>query len=190
MLIFSYLAGSVNFSILLFKLLGKEDPRTSFSGNAGVTNVYRQAGMVWAAVVLLLDVGRAAAIALFAEHFLTPGQVPWPGLSLVIGNRFPCFHRFKGGKGVAAYLGFSLPITPLGAALSALAWVAIYLLKRTPFIASFAMIFVLGLGIIAGCSYKPAAIVGTILTVLFIIYGHNKNITEFIRKIPRSNSNA
>ena len=46
----AYLAGSVNFSILLFALLGKGDPRSRFSGNAGATNVWRQAGLGWAAL--------------------------------------------------------------------------------------------------------------------------------------------
>ncbi|MBF0100353.1 MAG: glycerol-3-phosphate acyltransferase, partial [Desulfobacterales bacterium] len=44
----AYLLGSVNFSILLFKLMGKTDPRKQFSGNAGVVNVYRQSGIMWA----------------------------------------------------------------------------------------------------------------------------------------------
>jgi glycerol-3-phosphate acyltransferase PlsY len=65
----AYLAGSINFAILLFRLLGKDDPRTRFSGNAGVTNVYRQAGWPLAAMVLVLDVGRAMVVALLAGHW-------------------------------------------------------------------------------------------------------------------------
>jgi acyl phosphate:glycerol-3-phosphate acyltransferase len=180
LLIISYLAGSVNFAILLFSFLGKGDPRNSHSGNAGVTNVYRLAGPAWAAVVLLLDVGRAVAVALLATYALSPGQVPWAGLALVIGNRFPCFHQFRGGKGVANYLGFSAVITPAGAILSAIAWVLVYLVKRTPFIASFAMIAVLALGNSIACDHKAAAVAGSIITALFIIFNHRNNIEEFI----------
>ncbi|HOO41495.1 MAG TPA: glycerol-3-phosphate acyltransferase, partial [Syntrophales bacterium] len=54
----AYLAGSVNFAIILFAVLGKGDPRSGFSGNAGATNVRRQAGLGWAALVLLLDLIR------------------------------------------------------------------------------------------------------------------------------------
>ena len=57
----AYLAGSVIFAILFFKIAGRADPRSSFSGNAGTTNVYRQAGMPWAALVFALDIGRALA---------------------------------------------------------------------------------------------------------------------------------
>lgn len=180
LLLISYLAGSVNFSIVLFKILGKGDPRASYSGNAGVTNVYRIAGPLWAAVVLILDVGRAVAVALFASQVLPPSQVPWSGLALVTGNRYPCFHQFQGGKGVANYLGFSAVITPAGAIISAITWVMVYLMKRTPFIASFAMIAVLALGTIIACEHTPGAVAGSLATVLFIIVNHRNNITDML----------
>lgn len=188
LLIISYLAGSVNFSILLFSFLGKGDPRKSYSGNAGVTNVYRLAGPVWAAIVLLLDVGRAVAVALLATYAISPGQVPWAGLALVIGNRYPCFHQFHGGKGVANYLGFSAVITPVGAIVSAIVWVMVYLVRRTPFIASFAMIAVLAAGNIIACDHKAAAVAGSIITVLFIIFNHRNNIEEFFGRKEKEES--
>jgi glycerol-3-phosphate acyltransferase PlsY len=175
LLIISYLSGSVNFSILLFRFLGKGDPRKSHSGNAGVTNVYRLAGPVWAATVLILDVGRAVAVALLAAWALSSGQVPWAGLALVIGNSYPCFHRFRGGKGVANYLGFTAVVTPVGAIVAAITWVLVYLVRRAPFIASFAMIAVLGMGTIVACNYRPAAAGGTGLKVGVIIFKHPEN---------------
>ena len=97
--LFAYLAGSVNFAIIYSKLAGEEDPRLSFSGNAGTTNVYRQAGILWAAVVFLLDIGRALAVAIIACYFLKTSFLPWAAFFLVLGNSFPCFHGFRGGKG-------------------------------------------------------------------------------------------
>jgi glycerol-3-phosphate acyltransferase PlsY len=94
----AYTAGSINFSILLFRILKKEDPRKEFSGNAGVTNVYRQAGYLWASVVLLMDLARAMGIALISTSLLRMELVPWVGLGLILGNRFPCFHNFHGGR--------------------------------------------------------------------------------------------
>lgn len=96
----AYLAGSVNFAIIFFKLTGRKDPRLGFSGNAGTTNVYRQAGMVWAAVIFLLDIGRAMLVAVLAMYYLEPAWLPWAGYFLVLGNSYPCFHEFRGGKGV------------------------------------------------------------------------------------------
>ncbi|MDD5722779.1 MAG: glycerol-3-phosphate acyltransferase [Syntrophales bacterium] len=177
----AYLVGSVNFSILLFRLLGREDPRNRFSGNAGVTNVYRQAGFFGAAVVLLLDLGRALAVAWTALHFLEIWVTPWVGFALILGNRFPCFHRFHGGKGVAGYLGFTILIAPLAAAVSALVWVMVYAVVRIPFIASFFMVATLAAGTILACDYHPAAVAGIVGTALFIIYNHGENIATLRR---------
>ncbi|MBN2159510.1 MAG: glycerol-3-phosphate acyltransferase [Spirochaetes bacterium] len=182
LMIIAYLAGSVNFAILLFRILGKGDPRNGFSGNAGTTNVYRMAGPHWAALVLVLDVGRAVLVALLAQWALTPGQVPWTGLALVLGNRYPCFHGFQGGKGVANYLGFTAALTPAGAAVACLAWVAAYLVRRVPFIASFVMIAVLAIATVIELGWRPAAIIGTAFTALFIVYNHKKNIEALREK--------
>ncbi len=180
----AYLAGSVNFSILLFRWLEKGDPRQRFSGNAGVTNVYRQAGLFWAAAVLILDLGRALLMAWTALQVMETELVPWVGLALVLGNRFPCFHQFRGGKGVAGYLGFTILISPLAAGLSALAWVAVYGIVRIPFIASFFMIAVLAGGTIIAGGYNTVATGGAIATALFIYYNHMQNIAAHLAETP------
>jgi acyl phosphate:glycerol-3-phosphate acyltransferase len=180
----AYLAGSVNFSILLFRILGRKDPRCQSSGNAGVTNVYRQAGLLWAAVVLLLDVGRALGVCWAALHMLAMDVVPWMGLAFIIGNRYPCFHQFRGGKGVAGYLGFTAMISPISAAISALVWVVVYGIVRIPFIASFFMTAVLALGTIIACGFRAEAIVGTVAIVLFIFTNHRQNVATFFQEKP------
>jgi acyl phosphate:glycerol-3-phosphate acyltransferase len=180
LLLFTYLAGSVNFAIITLRILGKEDPRTKFSGNAGTTNVYRQAGWAWAAVVLLFDVGRAAALAVLALALLPFAFVPWIGLALVAGNRFPLFHGLRGGKGVASYLGFAIPIAPWGAAAACLAWVAVHRIVRIPFVASFCMILILGRGIAAAGDWEAISIAGTAATVLLIVFNHKRNIAALL----------
>lgn len=176
LLILTYLIASVNFAIVVLGLLGKGDPREAFSGNAGATNVYRQAGRGWAAVVLALDVGRAAVLALLAGRLLPPDAVPWIGLALVAGNRFPLFHRFKGGKGVAGYLGFSLPLAPWGAAVSCLVWVVVYRIVRIPFVASLCMVLILGGAAVAASGVRVIPTAGTGVTVLLILLSHKTNI--------------
>ncbi len=178
-LIISYLAGSVNFSIILFKILGKDDPRKGYSGNPGTTNVYRQAGPGWAALVLLLDAGRAIAVSLIARHILSAGSIPWAGLALIAGNRYPCFHGFRGGKGVASYIGFTAPVSPAGTIVACIAWVVVYLVKRIPFIASFAAIAVLGTATSLALDCRPGAVIGSLATVLFIVINHWNNIAGF-----------
>jgi len=181
----AYVAGSINFAIILLGWLRKEDPRTKFSGNAGTTNVYRQAGMGWAAVVLLLDVGRAVGLSALAIGLLPDVWVPWVGAALVAGNRFPCFHRFQGGKGVAAFLGFTAWISPWGALLSCLVWVAVYGIVRIPFIASFFMVLVLGGAPVWAGEHWAAVVAGTATTVLLIFFSHWKNIAAWLAQRRR-----
>jgi glycerol-3-phosphate acyltransferase PlsY len=184
-LLLAYFAGSVNFAIIILGLLGHEDPRTKFSGNAGTTNVYRQAGPGWAAVVLLLDTGRAVGLAALALWGLPAVLIPWVGTALVAGNRFPCFHRFQGGKGVASFLGFTIPISPWGALLSCLAWVVVYGIVRIPFIASFFMILILGGATAWASDPRATSIAGTAITVLLIFLNHWKNIVALLAERRR-----
>jgi len=179
----TYLAASLNFSIILFKVLGKGDPRDKFSGNAGTTNVARQLGEVWALLILLLDMGRAGAVAMAGLWLLPAAFVPLLGLILVIGNQKPVFHRFRGGKGVAAYLGFTLFISPLVAGLSCLAWVLTYWLFRQPFIASFFMVSILGLGTIGSFSSTWPAVMGAVATMGLIFRAHKANIAGYWKKM-------
>jgi acyl phosphate:glycerol-3-phosphate acyltransferase len=177
-----YVAGSVNFAILVLHAIGKGDPRTQFSGNAGTTNVYRQAGLGWAAVVLLLDLGRAMAAAGLAVYLLPSSAVPWIGLSLVLGSRFPCFHQFRGGKGVAGYLGFTLLLSPTAAAVAVCSWLAVYYMVRVPFIASFFMIILLAIGTIITYNYMCLPATGTIVTALLIFCNHRRNVAALLQK--------
>ena len=178
----AYLVGSINFSILLFKILGEDDLRNKFSGNPGTTNVYRQLGMLWASLVLLLDVGRAMGVALISVSLLNMELVPWAGLALILGNRCPCFHSFRGGKGVANYLGFTTIISPVAAGLSALGWLLTYAIWRIPFIGSFAMVFILAVGTIAAGEYSLSATAGVAATAVLIYYNHKSNLLGLLRQ--------
>lgn len=178
----AYLAGSLNFAIIFFKLTGKADPRLSFSGNAGTTNVKRQAGFLWAVVIFLLDIGRAVAVAMLAVYWAPPSFISWTGFFLVLGNSYPCFHGFRGGKGVASYLGFSLFIAPWWAFYSAVAWLAVFGICRLPFIASFFMVFVLAAGQAVSFHLQAAAATGSLATFILIVFNHRKNIREKLNK--------
>jgi acyl phosphate:glycerol-3-phosphate acyltransferase len=178
----TYLAASINFSIILFKILGQGDPRDRFSGNPGTSNVSRQLGKFWGAVILLLDVGRAAAIAQAGVWYLPGPWVPVLGLILVIGNQKPLFHGFRGGKGVAGYLGFTAFISPITAGVSCLTWVAVFALFRVTFIGSFSMITVLGVGTMTRYAWDPLVIVTAGMTVALIFWAHKTNIRAFQKK--------
>ena len=106
LLIASYLIGSISSAVIICKALGLPDPRTQGSKNPGATNVLRLGGKNLAAFVLFLDVFKGALPVYIVSYFgfgLT--VLTFTILFAVLGHIFPVFFRFKGGKGVATYLG-------------------------------------------------------------------------------------
>ena len=97
------------------------------------------------------------------------------------GNRYPCFHGFQGGKGVANYLGFTLYTAPYAVLLSAMAWLICFACFRIPFIGSFVMVVILAGATMARCEYGLWCSTGVVFTVLFIILAHRQNMSEFIQ---------
>ncbi len=174
-----YLIGSVNIAILVLRLRAKEDPRSRFSKNAGTTNVYRIMGLKWAALVLVSDVGKAALASLMAANYLQPAGVPWVGFFLVFGNRFPCFHGFKGGKGVAHFIGFSLFMIPTITALALAGWCVVYRMVGLPFAASLVLVGILGIGLTGVADTGIVGIIGILCCVGLIGFNHWPNILEW-----------
>ena len=172
----AYFLGSVNFSILVSCGANLPDPRKGGSKNAGATNVYRRAGLAWAALVLALDVGRAVAVGYGALWFAPGSLVPWVGCCLIAGNRYPVFHGFAGGKGVANHLGFSLAAIPGWAFLSALAWGGVLFKTRTPFLGSFALVLVLFTGWLFFLGNDWVGISGAAWAAAFIAMAHRGNL--------------
>jgi len=150
-------------------------------------NVTRQLGLIWGLLILMLDVGRAGVIAQVGMWFLPPPLVPLLGFILVVGNQRPLFHGFRGGKGVASYLGFTAFISPVVAGVSCLVWVSAYGLSRQPFIGSFFMIMVLGFGTIIHYSWAWPAGIGAGLTMALIFQAHKPNIVAYGKKFGKKN---
>src|SRR6201995_568255 len=105
-----YLLGSIPFGLFFSYLSGAGDVRKIGSGNIGATNVLRT-GKKWAAAATLLcDGAKGAAAVLIAQRFLPQGAEIFAALAAVLGHVFPVWLRFKGGKGVATFLGISLAL--------------------------------------------------------------------------------
>ena len=105
-LIASYLLGSISSAIIICKIVGLPDPRTKGSKNPGATNVLRIGGKKIAAFVLLFD-GLKGALPVILAHYLgfSLFELTIILLCAFLGHVFPIFYGFKGGKGVATYLG-------------------------------------------------------------------------------------
>ena len=112
-----YLLGSVSFAVLVRRLFGLADPRSYGSGNPGATNVLRSGSKVAALVTLIGDAGKGALAAWLVLRFgpawgLDDDAAALTGLAAFVGHLYPLYHRFKGGKGVATFLGVVWVLSP------------------------------------------------------------------------------
>src|SRR4029079_15657233 len=112
-----YLLCSISFGLLFTRAAGLGDVRQIGSGNIGATNVLRTGRKGIAAATLLFDVPKGAAAVLIADHYLGQGAAILAGLGAFLGHVFPIWLKFKGGKGVATYLGVLLATGWQGAAV-------------------------------------------------------------------------
>lgn len=139
-LIIGYLFGSIPFGLVLTRSAGLGDVRSIGSGNIGATNVLRTGNKMLAAATLLLDMlkGTAAVIItiVLAGHLFNVapaaayGAGVSAGLAAFLGHLFPVWLNFKGGKGVATYIGVLLGAAPLLALLFCGVWLAVALASR------------------------------------------------------------
>jgi glycerol-3-phosphate acyltransferase PlsY len=107
-LVFGYLCGSVPFGILLTRLAGAPDLRSVGSGNIGATNVLRTGRKGLAAATLLGDMLKGTAAVLIVHHFFGRDAAIIAAAGAFLGHLFPVWLRFRGGKGVATYIGLLL----------------------------------------------------------------------------------
>jgi len=125
-----YLLGSIPFGLLLTRAVGI-DIRSIGSGNIGATNVLRTGNKWLAAATLLLDATKGAAAVLIARYLLGSGNAAIiAGLAAFAGHIFPIWLRFKGGKGVATYIGVLLAWNWIVGLIFCAVWLVIALARR------------------------------------------------------------
>ena len=129
-LVLGYLLGSIPFGLLLTKMAGLGDLRSIGSGNIGATNVLRTGNKKLAAATLLLDALKATAAALIAQAVFGHNAGLLAGFAAFIGHLFPVGLGFKGGKGVATYIGTLLGVAPLMVLVFAVVWLSVAFLTR------------------------------------------------------------
>ena len=127
--IYSYLLGSIPFGLLLTRIFLKKDIRTVGSGNIGTTNVLRTGNKFLAITTLALDLFKGY-ISVYITIFYFEDLTSLSALICFIGHIFPVWLKFKGGKGVATYLGVILAISNKFFLIFIIAWISLSLLFR------------------------------------------------------------
>ena len=128
-LVFGYLLGSIPFGVLITRFAGLGDVRSIGSGNIGATNVLRTGRKGLAAATLLGDALKGTVAVLIAWRW-GPNLAILAALGAFLGHLFPVWLSFKGGKGVATYLGCLLGLSPLAALGSAAVWLLVAVATR------------------------------------------------------------
>lgn len=129
-LVLGYLLGSIPFGIVITRLAGTEDIRTIGSGNIGATNVLRTGRKGLAAATLLGDALKGTVAVLLARHFWGGEAALLAGLGAFLGHLFPVWLKFRGGKGVATYLGILLGLNWQIFLAFAIIWLGVALASR------------------------------------------------------------
>ena len=125
----SYLFGSIPFGLLLTKIFLKKDIREIGSGNIGATNVLRSGNKILGYSTLILDILKAVLPILYVKFFMND-YLYISALSIFIGHVFPIWLKFKGGKGVASYLGILCCLDIFTALIFGVVWISIFILFK------------------------------------------------------------
>src|SRR5688500_7910101 len=127
--ILGYLIGSIPFGLILTRMAGLGDVRKIGSGNIGATNVLRTGNRKLAAATLLLDALKGTAAAAIASYWGVEAGIA-AGFAAFLGHLFPVWLSFRGGKGVATYIGVLLGLVPVMVLLFAAIWLAMAKITR------------------------------------------------------------
>jgi len=172
--LFGYLLGSIPFGMVLARLMGLGNLRDIGSGNIGATNVLRTGNKGAALGTLILDGGKGAVAVLLARAITGEDAAQAAGLMAFVGHCFPVWLRFKGGKGVATFLGILLALAPIVGAACCATWLVTALVTR---MSSFAALMAAATSTIwmVFLGHAEVAALGIILTLLVYIR-HGENI--------------
>jgi glycerol-3-phosphate acyltransferase PlsY len=176
-LVIGYLLGSIPFGLILTKLSGGGDVRQIGSGNIGATNVLRTGSKPLAALTLVLDVLKGT-VAVLLGALLSPHAAIFAGLGAFLGHLFPVWIGFKGGKGVATYLGVALGLYWPAGLTFCVVWLLVAINTRYSSLAA-----LIGsaatVGALAITGQWPLAALFLLLTVLLYIR-HISNIGRLV----------
>ena len=189
--LFSYLSGSIPFGLILTKVFTNQDIRNTGSGNIGATNVLRTGNKFLAALTLILDILKGFIPVIIAQQYF-PELIQFSCLLAFLGHIFPVWLKFKGGKGVATYLGILLALSIQLGFLFIFTWLTVSLIFKYSSLSSmFSSLTVFIVTLIRDTALKSIDTntyideeIKLILFIFFIliIFTHRKNISNLKNK--------
>jgi len=183
-LFFAYLIGSIPTGYLFAKFFFNKDITQSGSGNIGATNVARVLGTRYFVLIFLIDSGKAFLTLLFAQKLITDSHlfIFSCAFLLLLGNAYSVFLQFRGGKGVATFLGIiAFLLSPIWFSVFVGVWLAILVIFKEAFIASLAAALYVTIGY-----YISFGLTDTFCFLVFLcvwlLLRHQQNILLFLSK--------
>lgn len=178
-LILGYLLGSVPFGFVITKAVGLGDVRTIGSGNIGATNVLRTGRRDIAALTLLLDAGKGAVAVVVANWLWGQEAAMIAGVAAFLGHIFPVWLGFKGGKGVATYVGILLALNWVVGLIFCATWLLILFAQRYSSLAALTAAATAPMFAFAFSGVPLTWVTGILSIVLFIT--HRENIVRLAK---------
>ena len=175
-LILAYLLGSIPFGLLFSRIGGLGDIRKTGSGNIGATNVLRSGNKLLAALTLLADAAKGSAAIFVALEFIGFPAAYWAGLAALLGHIFPVWLGFKGGKGVAVFIGTGIVLSPLPGLSMLSVWLLVALISRRSSLAALIATLSVPLYMVVLGEIYGAAVVGVQVGIIY--WAHRENISR------------
>ncbi len=176
-LFLGYLLGSIPFGLLITRMAGLGDVRNIGSGNIGATNVLRTGNKSLAAATLLLDALKGTTAVLIGGMY-GPDVAIIAGFGAFLGHLYPVWLKFRGGKGVATYIGVLLGLLPIGLAIFAIVWLVTALISRYSSLAALIAAIVVPVAMFL-LGHIQIAELFTVMSAITIIK-HRANISRLI----------
>jgi glycerol-3-phosphate acyltransferase PlsY len=177
-LLIGYLLGSIPWGLVLTKLAGTQDLRSIGSGNIGATNVLRTGRKGLAAATLLLDALKGTAAVLVSGYVWGPNAAMLAGLGAFLGHLFPVWLKFRGGKGVAVYIGVLIGLLWPAAVAFCVIWLAVAFALRYSSLSALTASAITPL--ILWWFGQPALAALFALMTLLLIFMHRENIRRLL----------
>ena len=172
--VLGYLLGSIPFGILVTRAMGLGDLRAIGSGNIGATNVLRTGNKGAALATLLLDGAKGAVAVLLARWLVAEDAAQVAGLAAFLGHLFPVWLGFRGGKGVATFIGVMLALNWLVGVAVCVTWLVGAVVTRTSSIA--ALVAAAGSGLLVLVLTDGSLLVLTLILTVLVYVRHSENL--------------